>query len=328
MSVSKDSGTDSAFVAGGAITVTNPHPSETLTATLSDPGADIDTSVISIAPGGTQTIGWSRSDGDVNPGSTTNVASFSLYDIDYIASVTYSYGEPTTLVDDSVVVGDTNDAFGPDLSVSVSSTWVYDVAFDCETESSTTYPNTASFTGILDSGSASASVVVDCFADDSGSGDGSETAFMFGEQPFCDFIPRWGWTEYVDYGTFGHFDQVFPIYAGAGQCDVTKGTLVGFARVISNDFTGGLVQVTMLPGWYISEMHMNVSPTLEINTANGTFNQNHAVSISGDETYASWYGAPIDNKWIILHLAVDQTPPPPPPAPAPPPPPPSGGGGF
>lgn len=64
----------------------------------------------------------------------------------------------------------------------------------------------------------------------------TETAFAFDGDPsgcfsnYSQFLAnpnRWGWTNGpVTTGTYS-----FPIYAGAGQCDTTKGTFVGFLNV-------------------------------------------------------------------------------------------------
>ncbi len=70
----------------------------------------------------------------------------------------------------------------------------------------------------------------------------TETAFAFdGDQSGCfanysEFISnpnRWGWTNGPL--TAGVYDM--PIYAGAGQCDITKGTLVGNLNVNYNGST-------------------------------------------------------------------------------------------
>jgi hypothetical protein len=68
-----------------------------------------------------------------------------------------------------------------------------------------------------------------------------ETAFAYGEEfanCFLDFdFNRWGWTN----GLLEEGIYEFPIYAGAGQCDLDNGTLVGDLDVVYED---GNVTVT------------------------------------------------------------------------------------
>lgn len=69
---------------------------------------------------------------------------------------------------------------------------------------------------------------------------GTETAFAYGGEQLAtcfldlDFnsdsksdFNRWGWTN----GPLAAGSYSFDIYAGAGQCDLTKGTLVGTLNV-------------------------------------------------------------------------------------------------
>jgi len=74
--------------------------------------------------------------------------------------------------------------------------------------------------------------------EDDPDGEGHETAYAFGEEYATCFLDldlnndgrgdfnRWGWTNYISEGTYE-----WPIYAGAGQCDTDKGTLVGYLSV-------------------------------------------------------------------------------------------------
>lgn len=84
-----------------------------------------------------------------------------------------------------------------------------------------------------------------------GDGYGSETAFGYGcEMAICfdEYdISRWGWTnQLMDEGTY-----YFDLYAGAGQCDLSKGTLVGSVMVEVDE---DMVTVTyMTCGSYLLE---------------------------------------------------------------------------
>ena len=84
-----------------------------------------------------------------------------------------------------------------------------------------------------------------------GNGEGTETAFAFGDDPYAacfigadfegdgvdDGFNRWGWSN----GTLSAGTYTFEIYAGAGQCDRSKGTLVG---TLSIDYDGSTATVT------------------------------------------------------------------------------------
>ncbi|MFC2148505.1 hypothetical protein ACFLR9_08060 [Bacteroidota bacterium] len=78
--------------------------------------------------------------------------------------------------------------------------------------------------------------------------DGISTCFIELGDPYK--FNRWGWTvELPSEGTY-----TFDIYAGVGQCDLSKGTLVGTAEV---NYSGGTVSVDydINDGFGINEVH-------------------------------------------------------------------------
>jgi hypothetical protein len=89
-------------------------------------------------------------------------------------------------------------------------------------------------------------------------GTGEETAFAFGGNIATCFLEdgfnRWGWTNGIT------SDVEMPIYAGAGQCDVSKGTLVGTLKV---DIEGTTATITyeMNDGYKLEETHLYVGST-------------------------------------------------------------------
>ncbi|MBL7471254.1 hypothetical protein [Robertkochia sediminum] len=101
-----------------------------------------------------------------------------------------------------------------------------------------------------------------------------ETLFARGndEQAMCflnDGFNRWGWTnELTQEGAY-----TFNLYAGAGQCDTEKGTLVGFAEINYTDGTVS-VSVSMLEGFTLSETHLYVG------------NDPYPLNVNGNETVA------------------------------------------
>jgi hypothetical protein len=103
-----------------------------------------------------------------------------------------------------------------------------------------------------------------------------ETAFAFKTVPsyvkcFLDLgFNRWGWTN----GPVGLDNNVtyYYIYAGAGQCDVSKGTFVG-QLVIYNNHDGTLTAfVDLEPGYGLSETHLYIGsdPLPKDNNGNPT----------------------------------------------------------
>lgn len=84
-----------------------------------------------------------------------------------------------------------------------------------------------------------------------------ETAFAFGGNDATCFLDldfsRWGWTN----GPLGTGSYEFEIYAAAGQCDLSKGTLVGMLTV---DYNGSIANVTfaMESGFVLDETHLYV----------------------------------------------------------------------
>jgi hypothetical protein len=113
-----------------------------------------------------------------------------------------------------------------------------------------------------------------------------ETAYAYGEgaslQTLCFLdIPNvqgenWGWTNQIAPGTYN-----WPIYAGAGRCDITKGTLVGNLNVV---YAGGTATITFQPnaGVTLGDTHVwvgtngNMLPYArgKYITAPGQFNYN------------------------------------------------------
>jgi hypothetical protein len=117
-----------------------------------------------------------------------------------------------------------------------------------------------------------------------------ETAYAFGGNVatcFLDLSPinanNWGWTNYIGEGSYD-----WPIYAGAGQCDISKGTLVGNLSV---EYFGGTVTITyeIDPEFELGDTHVWVGTTPlplkkgKYTTAPGQFNNNfeNPVVVSG-----------------------------------------------
>lgn len=153
----------------------------------------------------------------------------------------------------------------------------------------------------------------------------TETAFAFGESygncflNYSEFISnpnRWGWTN----GALGEGSYSFPIYAGAGQCDISKGTLVGQltvsyssgSAVVTYQMNGSNPQTGM--PYVLDEVHLYVGTEAfprnrqgEFTIAPGQFpytatSLNNAISYSFTVTNLS---GPV---YVIAHAVVDGFP--------------------
>jgi hypothetical protein len=105
-----------------------------------------------------------------------------------------------------------------------------------------------------------------------------ETAFAYGAAATCfldidededgtsDFN-RWGWTNFItESGTY-----TFDTYAGAGRCDITKGTLVGDLTVVYDEAAGtATVTFATSGGFTMDETHLYVGNDL-LASNNGEF---------------------------------------------------------
>lgn len=92
--------------------------------------------------------------------------------------------------------------------------------------------------------------------------EGEETAFAYGVDLATCFIDlgfhRWGWTNNLTVNVGSSYD--WPIYAGAGQCDIEKGTLVGSLNMEFIDASTARITYEMIEssGYLIEEIHLFV----------------------------------------------------------------------
>ncbi len=111
---------------------------------------------------------------------------------------------------------------------------------------------------------------------------GCETAYAFGDQyaycfrdinkktglynpsgPQNKNFSQWGWTNEISVGSYN-----FEIWAGAGQCNLSNGTLVGY---LSIDYAGGSATMTynMINGYVLTETHAYIGDDLVPRKNNG-----------------------------------------------------------
>lgn len=157
----------------------------------------------------------------------------------YCASAEIVWGDPTDEVNKTVTVKDVGDLFGEVELGTVTApygrqfTYNKDFAwadYGKDNCGDFVYDNTASIVETGESADATLKVNVQCYL--------YETAYARGDSPVC-FIPtfsNWGWTNPIEPGEY-----TWDLWAGAGQCDTSRGTLVGTVTVA---YTDGYVTVT------------------------------------------------------------------------------------
>jgi hypothetical protein len=123
-----------------------------------------------------------------------------------------------------------------------------------------------------------------------------------------DGFSRWGWTNSISPNAPGS-PYTLQLYAGAGKCDLSKGTHVGTATV---DYSGGYVTVNYnitTPGYAMSEAHVYIGcepyPTKNgVNTvAPGQYNFNPG----GLDHVYNYQVVPIEASgelYVIVHAVV------------------------
>jgi hypothetical protein len=124
-------------------------------------------------------------------------------------------------------------------------------------------------------------ITLSCDCDNGGGGGdpGScETAFAFGGSGSACFLDidedgdgrgdfnRWGWTT----GPLSAGSYEYPIYAGAGQCDISKGTHSGTLQV-SYDGLKAVVTFEMFESFSMNEIHLYVGSEILARDVNNEF---------------------------------------------------------
>jgi hypothetical protein len=143
-----------------------------------------------------------------------------------------------------------------------------------------------------------------------------ETAFAWGGALAACFIGsdlvesnRWGWTN----GPLAVGNYQFDIYAGAGQCDLTKGTRVGTLSVSYNGSTA-TVSYAMFSGFSLSETHLYVGSdplastidrktgAKEYTVAPGQYGNIHDLNAAASDVFQiSGLSGPI---YVVAHAVV------------------------
>jgi hypothetical protein len=239
---------DSGFNVSGDITVENTGTLDAVITDITDVLAGTEISVdcsgvvfpYTLGVGNTLTCSYNVNVDDKISGKnkvdvTTKVRTYS-------AEAAVIWGEPTSEVNASVTIKDVSDLFGEVVLGTLDApnggqfTYFKDFAwagYGQDGGGDYVYGNTATIVETGQSADATLKVNVQRYL--------FETAFAKGSDAEC-FIDhgfdRWGWTNPILPGTY-----TWDLWAGAGQCDTSKGILVGSVTVVY-DAASGNVTVT------------------------------------------------------------------------------------
>jgi len=159
-----------------------------------------------------------------------------------------------TEIDKTVNIKDVSDLFGEVDFGSVTApndktiTYTKDFAWEdygADNCGDFVYNNTATIVETEQSAKATLKVNVQCYV--------YETAYALGDPEGC-FIPdfkNWGWTNLI---SPSEVDYTWDLWAGAGQCDTSKGTLVGSVTV-NYDGTNVTYNYNVVAPYLLDETH-------------------------------------------------------------------------
>ena len=275
--VTYDGYVDSDFNVSGVITIENTGvPGYDLDASITGAVDELDDTTIDVtwegedgnpvtfpytlAPGHTLTGTYSEGVGSKIEGS--NYVTVTTPEFEYWADAEINWGDPTTEVNDTVEITDTNAGFADEYGQVflyagdyeegnvITFTYTKDFAWEDYGKDNCgyyRYDNTATIVETEQSADATLLVNVQCYI--------YETAYAKGGSAIC-FIPtfaNWGWTNPV---TLAGSPYTWNLWAGAGQCNTSKGTLVGNVTVVRT--AGGCITVTynMASGYLLKETHV------------------------------------------------------------------------
>ncbi|TVR54392.1 MAG: hypothetical protein EA421_08615 [Gemmatimonadales bacterium] len=220
----------------------------------------------------------------------------------YVDTDPWMFDAPTTEINKTVQVTDHSDLFGDKLLGSVTApnkrTFTYDRDFawadyGADECGSYQYDNTAKIVETGQEADATLKVNVQCFID--------ETAYAKGMVPpalqvdsFCEAgFSQWGWTNKIAAGSYS-----WPMWAGAGQCDTSRGERVG--KVDVTYATGSFSAIiTLEPGYTLLEEHVYAGSTQFPQVQQGRRRVN---TVAPGQYYIE--GNLSGDIWVIVHGVV------------------------
>jgi hypothetical protein len=127
-----------------------------------------------------------------------------------------------------------------------------------------------------------------------------ETAYAFGDTTFIELgltDSRWGWQVTVPAGT----NATVPVYAGAAQNDLTKGTNVG---TLQYQYTGSqlILNFMLNAGWLMTQTHVFAGSNDAITIAPGKYGHQHSLQFATSDSYSiPISGDPI---YVVFHAVI------------------------
>ena len=199
----------------------------------------------------------------------------------YTANEPIVWGDhPDTEINKEVDVVDISDLFGTELlgtlnaadfeegdleSFDYNKVFAFEDYYILDKCGDFTYSNTAEVRDddeLLDSAEATLKVNVQCFVYD------SAWALDMNDEvievySFCDNgFNNWGWSNFMDTGSYK-----LDLYAGAGQCDISKGEHVGYVEI---NYNGGFnYEYDIKPGFSLKEYHIYAGSNMFPKLRNG-----------------------------------------------------------
>lgn len=165
------------------------------------------------------------------------------------------WGDPDNEFFKTVNITDLSDLFGEvdlgNVTAPYGDTFTYNKSFawadyyEADECGSFMYNNAATIVETGESADATLKVNVQCYD--------YETAYAKGDDAIC-FIPtftNWGWTNPIMPGTY-----TWDMWAAAGQCDTSKGTLVGNVTVVYGADGYVTVDYNVAPPYLLEETHV------------------------------------------------------------------------
>ena len=213
----------------------------------------------------------------------------------YPFGVKIVWGDPTKEINKTVTVKDISDLFGevelgtvtaPDNDKFTYSKYFAWKNYGKDACGSYLYKNTATIVETKQSASAALKVNVQCFV--------YETAYAKGGSAVC-FIPtfkNWGWTNPITKGEY-----VWPLWAGAAQCNTSKGTNVGSVSVQFNSNGYVTVNYNVAAPYILAEKHVYAGYEMFPKDRRGNF-----TVAPGLYTNASPFNG--SQVWVIAHAVV------------------------
>lgn len=218
------------------------------------------------------------------------------------------WGDPSQEINATVNVKDVSDLFGEEDLGSVTAphgdSFTYDKVFTWEAYGadgcgSFQYGNVATIVETEQSAQATLKVNVQCFIDETAYAKGDATEYPLmpadGVEAFCDNgFNQWGWTNQIAEGEYN-----WNLWAGAGQCDTSRGELVGTVAVTYGADGSVSAVITLDEGYVLLEEHVYAGSTMFPQQRQG---RRFVDTVAPGQYYIE--GDLSGNIWVIIHGVV------------------------